>query len=269
MARISVIMGIYNCAPTLEEALDSLYAQTYPDFKIILCEDGSTDNTYEVAQRYAERHDNIVLLRNEHNMGLNCTLNRCLEHADTEYVARMDGDDISLPERFEKEINFLDTHPEYGFVSGQMIYFDKNGDFLQGKQNGEPTKNDFIQGRAFCHAPVMIRKKAYEDVGGYSISKYLLRVEDQHLWLKLYKHGYKGYNIPEPIYKMRDDHNATTRRSFVNRRNEAYVKLLICHHFKLPWWRYVESLFVPFIKLLMPSKIYKVLHHTRTMKYGD
>ena len=74
-------MGIYNCASTLVEALDSLYAQTYQDFKIILCEDGSSDNTYEVARQYAQQHDNIVLLRNERNMGLNYTLNRCLEKA--------------------------------------------------------------------------------------------------------------------------------------------------------------------------------------------
>ena len=115
--RISVIMGIYNCANTLVEALDSLYAQTCQDFKIILCEDGSTDDTYQVAADYAARHDNIVLIRNERNMGLNHTLNRCLELADTEYVARMDGDDISLPSRFEKEINFRDKHPEYAIVS--------------------------------------------------------------------------------------------------------------------------------------------------------
>ena len=269
MARISVIMGIYNCASTLVEALDSLYAQTYQDFKIILCEDGSNDDTYEVAKRYAEKHDNILLLRNENNMGLNYTLNRCLEHVDTEYVARMDGDDISLPERFEKEVKFLDAHKEYGFVSGQMIYFDKNGDFNCGKENGEPTKTDFIQGRAFNHAPVMVRSKAYRDVGGYSVSKYLLRVEDQHLWLKLYKLGYKGYNIPEPIYKMRDDLNATRRRSFVNRRNEAYVKLLICHHFKLPWWQYVQSAVVPMLKWLVPTRIYSKLHRSRRMTYGE
>ena len=84
MARISVIMGIYNCASTLVEALDSLYAQTYKDFKIILCEDGSTDNTYEIAKQFSSWHDNIVLLKNECNMGLNFTLNRCLEYADTE-----------------------------------------------------------------------------------------------------------------------------------------------------------------------------------------
>lgn len=260
MARISVIMGIYNCASTLVEALDSLYAQTYQDFKIILCEDGSTDNTFEVAQQYASRHDNIVLIRNDKNMGLNYTLNRCLELVDTEYVARMDGDDISLPTRFEKEITFLDNHPEYALVSCPMIYFDEHGDFRTGKATPEPIKENFINGETFCHAPVMIRRVAYTAVEGYTVSKYLLRLEDQHLWLKLYQQGMKGYNLQEPLYKMRDDRNALRRRDFKTRRNEAFMRLLICRTFNLPWWHYPESIVVPFIKWVMPRSLYKRIH---------
>lgn len=262
MARISVIMGIYNCAATLVEALDSLYAQTYKDFKIILCEDGSSDNTYEVARQYADSHDNIVLIRNDKNMGLNYTLNRCLELVDTEYVARMDGDDISLPTRFEKEIDFLDKHPEYAFVSTPMIYFDENGIFKEGKAVAELSIRNFINGRTFCHAPVMIRKKAYIDVGGYTVSKYLLRVEDQHLWLKFYQKGFQGYNLQEPLYMMRDDMRATRRRDFITRRNEAYMRLLICRTFKLSWWHYPESIIKPLIKWAMPMKFYNSIHRT-------
>ena len=91
--RITVIMGIYNCADTLVEALKSLEAQTYQRFKVILCDDGSRDNTLEVAKKWAETHLNYIVIRNEHNMGLNATLNHCLEYVDTEFVARMDGDD--------------------------------------------------------------------------------------------------------------------------------------------------------------------------------
>ena len=80
MARITVIMGIYNCAPTLVEALDSLYAQTYNDFKIVLCDDGSTDETLKIASDYSSKHDNIILIQNEKNMGLNYTLNHCLKY---------------------------------------------------------------------------------------------------------------------------------------------------------------------------------------------
>ena len=129
MARISILMGIYNCASTLQDALDSLYAQTYKDFKIILCDDGSKDATLRIAQDNARLHDNVIVIKNERNMGLNYTLNHCLKYADTEYVARMDGDDISMPTRFEKEIKFLDEHPEYAVVSAPMVYFDENGDF--------------------------------------------------------------------------------------------------------------------------------------------
>ena len=114
--RITVIMGIYNCADTLVESLESLEAQTYKKFKVILCDDGSKDNTLEVAQKWAETHPGYKVIRNEKNMGLNATLNRCLEYADTEFVARMDGDDRSLPHRFEQEVNFLDEHPQFAIA---------------------------------------------------------------------------------------------------------------------------------------------------------
>ena len=126
--KVSVIMGIYNCASTLAEAIDSLLAQTYTDWELIMCDDGSTDNTIAVAESYVERCDNILLIQNEHNMGLPATLNHCLEYAESEYIARMDGDDISLPERFAKEVDFLDTHMEYALVSCYMICFDEHGD---------------------------------------------------------------------------------------------------------------------------------------------
>lgn len=236
MARITVLMGIYNCASTLEEALDSLYSQTFQDFKIVLCEDGSTDDTYNVAKTYAEKHDNIVLVRNEKNMGLNYTLNRCLEYADTEYCARMDGDDISLPTRFEKEIMFLDKHQEYAIVSTQMMHFDAEGIFRVGNGKGEPDVKSYPKSVPFCHAPCMVRTEAYKAVGGYTVDERLLRQEDYHLWIKMYKHGYRGYTLDEPLYMMRDDRNAVRRRNFMSRRNEAYVKHLACKMLNLPFY---------------------------------
>lgn len=259
--RISVIMGIYNCAPTLVEALDSLLAQTYQGFKVIMCDDGSKDDTVEVAQRYVDCYpDQFMLIRNERNMGLNYTLNHCLQYADTEYCARMDGDDISLPTRFEKEINFLDTHPEYAIVSTPMIYFDENGEFMRGEGGSSPQEVDFLDGRTFSHAPCMVRREAYLAVKGYSVSKYLLRVEDQHLWLKMYKMGFKGYNLEECLYKMRDDRNATRRRGYVTRRNELLHRLRICRAFKLPYYHYVLSVLIPIAKFVMPTRIYEYYH---------
>lgn len=253
-------MGIYNCASTLVEALDSLYGQTYTGFKIILCDDGSSDNTYQVAANYASNHDNIILIKNEKNMGLNYTLNKCLELADTEYVARMDGDDISLPQRFEKEINFLDEHPEFAVVSGPMIYFDEKGEYRTGKGQGEVFKEHFIHGTPICHAPCMARTAAFKAVGGYSVDDKLLRVEDYHLWFKLFAAGYKLFMLNEPIYKMRDDRNAKSRRTWKNRRNEAYVKHTGFKMIRLPWYYQVYAL-RPMLIHLMPSFIYKYFHH--------
>ena len=223
--RISVLMGIYNCADTLAEAIDSLYAQTFTDFKLILCDDGSTDNTYQVAKKYADRFGNIVLLRNDKNVKLAATLNYCLQYADTEYIARMDGDDISSPKRFEKQINFLDSHPEYAVVSCPMIYFDESGEWGKGSAIEMPDKSTFKRTTPHAHAACMLRTTVMKEVGGYTDNKFTLRVEDFYLWYKIYKAGYKGYNLQEHLYKMRDDQNAVSRRTFRSRYNAFRIKL--------------------------------------------
>ncbi len=255
-------MGIYNCEEYLQQALDSLYAQTFQDFKIILCDDGSADRTYEIAAQNAAAHSNIVLIRNQRNMGLNHTLNRCLELADTEYCARMDGDDISLPTRFEKEVKFLDEHPEYAIVSCPMFYFDEDGVFGKGKGGNEPTRVTFIKGTPFCHAPCMVRSEAYVAVGGYTESKKLLRAEDYHLWMKMYAAGYRGYNLEECLYSMRDDRNAAGRRNWSARRNISYAMWLACRTLHLPLYAYAYCL-SPLVKGLVPSGIVRYLHRKK------
>lgn len=259
MARISVLIGIYNCAPWLQQALDSLYAQTYQDFKIILCDDGSGDSTYAVASENAAAHSNILLLRNEKNMGLNFTLNRCLEYADTEYCARMDGDDISLPERFQQELSFLDAHPQYAIVSTPMIYFDEQGDFRSGKGRGEVRARDFLRGSPICHAPCMVRTEALKKVGGYAVDERLLRVEDYDLWFRMYAAGYKAYNLEQPLYRMRDDRNAKMRRNWTTRRNEIYVMRQGFKRLSLPWYSRLWA-FRPLIAHIVPSWLYNLYH---------
>lgn len=262
MPRISVLMGIYNCAPTLPEALDSLLAQTYQGFKIILCDDGSTDNTYDVAKQYADKHPNIVLVRNDRNRGLNHTLNHCLRYADTEFVARMDGDDLSKPTRFEKEVAFLDAHPEYAVVSTAMEYFDEGGVFRVGRGKGEVRKEDFLAGSPVCHAPCMARTQVFKAVGGYSESDRLLRVEDYHLWFKIFAAGHKLYMLDEPLYAMRDDRNATIRRNWKNRRNECYVKWVGFRMIGLPLLSRVYCL-RPLLIYLLPEWLYAYLHRMK------
>lgn len=258
--RVSIIMGIYNCAETLPEAIDSILLQTFSDWKLIMCDDGSVDDTYAVARSFVERYpEKMILIRNKKNKGLNYTLNRCLECADTEYIARMDGDDISLPERLEKEVEFLNNNNKYAIVSSKMILFDENGNWGISRSKEFPEKVDLIYGTPFCHAPCMVRKEAYDSVHGYSVNKKLLRVEDYHLWYKMYKYGYTGYNLQEPLYKMRDDKDAYCRRKFKFRVNEMRVKLLIYRDFNLPK-KYFIYVCKPIIVGLLPSFLYKFMH---------
>ena len=259
--KVSVIMGIYNCEKTLVDAIESIFNQSYDNWELIMCDDGSTDNTYKIAIDYKEKYsDKIIVIKNEKNLGLNKTLNHCLKYATGDYIARMDGDDISLPDRFEKEVEFLNLNKEFAIVSGPMIYFNENGDWGQGTSITYPKKEDFLVGTPFCHAPCMVRIEAYKSVNGYSENKKTLRAEDYDLWFRMYELGYKGHNLSEPIYKMRDDENAYSRRKFKYAINEAYVRFTGFKRLKLPVTSYVCA-FRPIIVGLLPKPIYMKLHH--------
>ena len=198
-------MGIYNCQDTLQEAVMSLINQSYKDWTLIMCDDGSTDRTYEVASMLRDKYpDQIVLLKNAHNRGLNYTLNKCLKEANCKYIARMDGDDRCSPKRLEQEVAVLESEPDISIVSTDMAYFDETGTWGRICHPDYPTKMDFVSGSPFCHAPCLVRKEAFDAVNGYSESPYLLRVEDYHLWFKMYLKEFKGKNIHEVLYEMRD-----------------------------------------------------------------
>ncbi|MCR4673139.1 MAG: glycosyltransferase [Lachnospiraceae bacterium] len=261
--RVSVIMGIYNCAETLKEAIDCILNQTYSDWELIMCDDGSSDSTYETAKSIAARHpDRILVLRNARNRGLNYTLNRCLKKARGGFIARMDGDDLCSPDRFEKEIEALRNHPEIAIVSTAMEFFDESGVWGIIRHPEFVSERDFASGSPFCHAPCMVRHEAYEAVKGYTVDPRLLRLEDYHLWIKMYREGYRGMNLQEPYYQMRDDRNAYSRRKFRYRINEAYVTALAVKELRLPKRNLLRAA-RPILVGLLPKPVYDRLHKKR------
>lgn len=256
-------MGIYNCADTLDEAIDSIIKQTYTNWEMIMCDDGSTDNTYEVAKKYADKYpEKFVLIKNEGNLGLNQTLNNCLKLAKGEYIARMDGDDISHPERFAEEIKAFEENPDIAIVSTDMEFFDENGVWGIIHKMFKPSNKYFMKNNPHCHAPCLVKKEAYDAVDGYTVDKKLLRVEDYHLWVKMYAKGYRGININKPLYKMRDDRKAQSRRKFNYRLNAVYAKAYAVKHLNLPFFNYAYCI-VPVLKGLLPSFAYKILHRKK------
>ena len=238
--EISVIMGMYNCADTLSEAIESILNQTMKEWELIMCDDGSSDATYEVAELYIKRYpEKMILLRNRENRGLNYTLNRCLKAAKGKYIARMDGDDICLPERFAAEYETLETEKTISIVSTDMGYFDQTGIWGKISHPEYPKKKDFLYGSPFCHAPCMVRKEAYDAVAGYTEKKSILRVEDYHLWIKMYEAGY--------------------RRKLRYRINEAYVKGIAVRKLGLPISGYLYTM-RPILVGILPEKVYDYFH---------
>ena len=148
-----------------------------------------------------------------------------------------------------------------------MIMFYEVGDFGKLKVIKNPTKNDFCNHAPFfLHAAVMIRKEVFLEVGGYTVKKQLLRVEDCHLWYKIYSKGYVGANLEEVLYKMRDDRNAVRRRTFNSRMHGIYVTWVGFKMVKMPWYKYVYAIkttIMEFLKGIMPKFIYKILHKRR------
>lgn len=268
---ISIIMGIYNCSSTLEESMRSIENQTFDDWELIMCDDGSRDNTLEVALEFKSKYpEKVTVLKNEHNLGLNATLNKCLAVVKGKYIARQDGDDISCPERFMKEVEFLDEHPEYDFVSSSMSFFDNSGIYGQWNNPEEPNRIDFFKNSpCFCHAPCMVRKEAFQAVGGYTEENKFLRCEDVNLWYKLYEAGYRGYNLQEVLYMMRDDRNAYKRRTIQNRINIIRtewdgMRKLNCQGFEYCY--FIKKALRNLILAIIPEGLYKMLHRYRLNK---
>lgn len=213
--KISVIMGIRNCANVLSEAIDSIINQSYTDWELIMCDDASTDGTYEKALSYVDKYpDKMILLRNDENKYLAYSLNRCLGKATGYYIARMDGDDLSDPKRFEKQVAFLQEHPGISLVGCSMQRFSDEGGLADiDSKPGRPTKFDLRYGPTFNHATIMTYKSVYDSLDGYVVSERTIRGQDYDLWFRFYAKGYVGANMQEPLYLVREDMSAIKRRT--------------------------------------------------------
>ena len=210
--KISVIMGIYNCADTLPRAIDSILAQTYTNWELIMCDDGSTDNTLEVANNYKEKYpDKIIIIQNEKNIRLAATLNHCLEYTSGEYVARMDGDDTSTPDRFELQVSFLKSHPNIDLVGG-LVAREFEGNTFVIHPIAHPDRYSLHYGTPFLHASIMTYKYVFDKVGGYTVAERTRRSEDWDLWFKFFASGFQGDNIDKVIYTVYEDDLHISRR---------------------------------------------------------
>lgn len=256
-------MATYNCETTVEKAIDSILAQTYENWVMIICDDGSTDGTLAILNCYAEKHPGkFVIIRNEQNSKLPYSLNHCLKYVETELVARMDGDDWSTPDRFEKQVAFLKAHPEYDLVSTGVTVHDGEKAIASIIKIPEPNRETILRQNAFSHATIMTYKRVYDTLGGYSLDPIALRVEDRELWFRFLAAGFRGYNLPDELYVMVENVGAVKRRTLQARINGAKITYrglrLLGYRGFVCWKPYLNVL-----KFFVPTFLYQKIHKYR------
>ncbi len=223
---VSVIMAVYNAEDTLAEAIDSILGQTYTNIQFIICDDASTDGSLDILQQYVQRDNRIILIQNENNSKLSFSLNHCLQYATGKYVARMDADDISTLDRLEKEVVFLESHPEYDLVGTAMQRFNEEG-MADVVYTPEMVDKYYIKKAIpFNHATIMTYKYVYDRLEGYTVSERTVRSQDLDLWFRFFAAGFSGHNLQEALYLVREDASAIRRRTFSVRFNALKTRYL-------------------------------------------
>lgn len=258
--KISVIMACYNCEKTMDKAIESILAQTYDNWVMICCDDGSKDRTWEKLQEYKEKYpEKFIILKNETNKQLPYSLNRCLEYVETEYVARMDADDWSLPQRFEQQIKYLVEHPDVDLVGTGLSVFDGEKKIASIIREPFPTPKSMINSNAFSHATIMTHKRVYDELKGYSLDPTVIRVEDVDLWCRFFAAGFKGHNLKDELYVILEDVNAVKRRTLQARINSAKTR---ARGYRLMGFKgfVCYRAYFSVLKAFVPVKVYQILH---------
>jgi len=201
--KISVLMPAYNAEKYIGEAIESILNQTFKDFEFIIIDDCSTDKTWEIIQDYAKSNDRIKSYQNEVNLKLALTLNKGIDYCNSKYIARMDADDYSYPDRLGKQFNFMENNPEIGVSGGSMNVCDQ---FLNVKSSREYNLTDpeirknIFRYSPFSHPLVIIRKEAFEELGKYDAN--FNPAEDYELWFRIGE-SYKLGNLKDCLLKYR------------------------------------------------------------------
>lgn len=199
MPKISVVMPVYNGEKYLREAMDSILGQTYTDFEFIIIDDGSKDSSAEIVRSYDDPR--IRFHQNEHNMGVAATLNRGLDLATGEYIARMDADDISLPERFAKQVAYMDEHPEVAVCGCDIELFGARYEKRIFAREPKQMRADMFFSCGLAHPTAMMRGELFGP-GGFRYNEQFSKMEDYALWLEvLEKHDISC--MPEVLLKYR------------------------------------------------------------------
>lgn len=211
---VSVIIPCYNASKYVEQAVRSIMEQTYTNLEIICCDDCSIDDTLSILNKLAQEDSRITVLHNEKNLKLIDTLNKLVSYVSGQYIARMDSDDISLPERIEKQVNYLLSKPELSFCGCNAWHIAENGRII-GKSSLPQTANEnsfyLKYFSTFYHPTIMIKSEVLKS---NLYNKDFIHAEDFELWCRLvFERKLKGENLEEKLFKYRINSNGVSKQN--------------------------------------------------------
>jgi len=216
--KVSVVLSVYNGEQFLNEAVRSILGQTFKDFEFIIIDDGSTDASKKIIETLIDSRIHLIFRKNK---GLTPSLNEGLKLSTGEFIARMDADDIAEPKRIEKQVAFLERHPDVYLCGTWAKIIDekgeKKGDFITPIESSQVKKMMFWH-NPFIHPSVMFRRKIVDTIGYYS--EKIKYAQDYEYWSRIIK-NFPGSNIPEFLMQYRISKRSMTRKSNIAMRWEG------------------------------------------------
>jgi glycosyltransferase involved in cell wall biosynthesis len=259
--KLSVLMPVYNGEKYIHEAIDSILSQTFADFEFVIIDDASTDRSVDVIRSFGDPR--ILFLQNDSNLGLIATLNRGLDTVSGEYVARMDQDDVSLPERFAKQVVFMDSNPKVAASGTWARDIDEGGRIIGRRPHvpvGRQMENDFWHPSPMIHPSVMIR---LEHLGNVRYNPEAIHAEDYDLWLSL-KKKHQLDNLPEYLLLYRVHPESITRMNPQDQAHSAHQILCRQTGLQISYEEFLELLGAarelnPIRRVLLTRRLAKTL----------
>lgn len=261
--NISILMSVYNAAHTLSAAMDSVLNQSYQNFEFVICDDGSTDKSWDILCAYADKDQRILLIRNPENCGLGYSLNRCLERASGRYIARQDADDISDPERLARTLRYLEEQ-NVPYVGCGVLVFDDKGIWSRRLFPEKITPHIIAQKNPFFHPTMLFQREVLEQVNGYRVTASTRRTEDYDLVMRLASKGIIGQNLQEYLYRVYEPMDAYKRHTLKTRWHEICTRVYGLRQMKSPPVDYIY-LIKPIIMCMIPQCMRK---HVKQLQWA-
>ena len=261
---IAVGMSVYknDCPSALKDSIDSILNQSYRKFELFIEVDGTVPSGIKNVLSIFNDCNFVHINFNQNNLGLAHRMNEIISSVKEEFIffARMDADDIARNDRFIKQVQFLNSHPDIDIVGSDVIEFNNNNSdcfYKKMDSDHESMINNVIKRCPFNHPSVMMRSSVF-DVAKYNSS--LMNTQDYYLWVDLAVLGYKFSNINEPLLKFRVDENFHSRRGVKKALNDLRSRLYAMKHLRLFTLRNVIHTFALFFLRMSPSYIKKIAY---------